>query len=222
MSGTQEPGSLRLVATLALTGLISGLVLVGVFLLTQPRILRNQAEALYAAVYRVLPGTTEIRTFVVREGRLVTYESPDGNLPDEQAVYAGYREDGSPVGYAVPAEGAGFQDTIKLIYGYDPSRRVIVGMQVLDSRETPGLGDKIITDDAFLANFEALAIEPSIVAVKHGKKVNPNEVDSITGATISSEAVVKILNESSKQWAPLLSPQDDTTEVSRHVPRAKP
>jgi len=126
------------------------------------------------------------------------------------------------VGYAVPGAGAGFQDTIKLIYGYDPSRRVIVGMQVLDSRETPGLGDKIITDDEFLANFEALAIEPSMVAVKKGKKVNPNEVDSITGATISSEAVVKILNESSRQWAPMLTPQDETSEVSRHVPREEP
>lgn len=222
MSSAKEPGSFRLVATLTLTGLMSGLILVGVYLVTQPRILRNQAEALYAAIYTVLPGTQEIRTFVVREERLVAYESPDGKLPDEQAVYAGHREDGSLVGYAVPAEGGGFQDTIKLIYGYDPSRRVIVGMQVLDSRETPGLGDKIITDDEFLANFEALAIEPSMVTVKKGKKVNPNEVDSITGATISSEAVVKILNESSQQWAPMLSPQDETSEVSRHVPRAKP
>ena len=222
MAGVKQPGGFRLVATLTLTGLMSGLVLVGVYLVTQPRILRNQAEALYAAIYRVLPGTQEIRTFVVRDGRLVTYESPDGNLPDEQAVYAGYREEGSLVGYAVPGEGAGFQDTIKLIYGYDPSRRVIVGIQVLDSRETPGLGDKIITDDEFLANFEALAIEPAIVSVKKGKKTQPNEVDSITGATISSEAVVKILNESSQQWAPMLSPQEETSEVSRNVPRAEP
>ena len=95
-------------------------------------------------------------------------------------------------------------------------------MQVLDSRETPGLGDKIITDDEFLANFEALAIEPSIVAVKKGKKTHPNEVDSITGATISSEAVVKILNESSQQWAPMLSPQEETSEVSRNVSREEP
>jgi len=222
VAGVKQPGGFRLVATLTLTGLMSGLVLVGVYLVTQPRILRNQAEALYAAIYRVLPGTQEIRTFVVRDGRLVTYESPDGNLPDEQAVYAGYREEGSLVGYAVPGEGAGFQDTIKLIYGYDPSRRVIVGIQVLDSRETPGLGDKIITDDEFLANFEALAIEPAIVSVKKGKKTQPNEVDSITGATISSEAVVKILNESSQQWAPMLSPQEETSEVSRNVPRAEP
>jgi electron transport complex protein RnfG len=103
VAGEKQPGSFRLVATLALTGLMSGLVLVGIYLITQPRILRNQAEALYAAIYRVLPGTKEIRTFVVREGQLVSYESSAGNLPDEQAVYPGHREVGSLVGYAVPA-----------------------------------------------------------------------------------------------------------------------
>jgi electron transport complex protein RnfG len=218
----REPGSFRLVATLALTGLISGLVLVGVYLLTQPRILRNQAEALNAAIFLVLPGTVEIKTYVVRENELVFFEAPEGRLPTEQAVFAGHREDGSLVGYAVPADGPGFMDTIKLIYGYDPSRRAIVGMQVLDSRETPGLGDKIITDPGFHRNFEALAIEPEIVAVKKGAKEQPNEVDCITGATISSEAVVGILNKSSHQWAPLLVSPEETSEVSQHVAPRQP
>ena len=149
----------------------------------------------------MLPGTQEIRTFVVRDGRLVAVrEHPTATLPDEQARLRRPRaRTGRWSATPIPGEGAGFQDTITLIYGYDPSRRVIVGMQVLDSRETPGLGDKIITDDEFLANFEALAVEPSIVAVKKGKKAEPNEVDCITGATISSEAVVTILNQSSQQ-----------------------
>ena len=61
----QEPTSFRLVATLALTGLLSGLVLVGIYLVTQPMILRNQAEAMTRAIFRVLPGTSEISTFVI-------------------------------------------------------------------------------------------------------------------------------------------------------------
>ena len=219
---THEPSSARLIVTLGLCGLISGVVLVGVFLLTEPRIQRNRAEALQAAILRVLPGAERSDAWVLRGDVLQPYAGESGTIPDEPAVFAGYDAAGSLVGYAVPADGPGFMDTIKLIYGYDPSRRVIVGMQVLDSRETPGLGDKIITDDEFLANFEALAIEPSMVTVKKGKKVNPNEVDSITGATISSEAVVKILNESSQQWAPMLSQQEETSEVSRNVPRAEP
>jgi len=187
-----------------------------VFLGTQPRILQNQAHALYAAIFRVLPGTTEVRIHVLRDGRLAPFEAPPGTLPAEPAAYAGHAADGSLVGWAVPGEGPGFMDTIKLIYGYDPSRRVIVGLEVLDSRETPGLGDKIITDPAFRANFAALSIDPRIVPVKSGKKQGHNEVDCITGATISSEAVVGILNESSIRWAPLLAPAEPTSEVTRH------
>jgi electron transport complex protein RnfG len=220
VAGTREDGPLRLVATLALTGLASGLILVGVFLETRPRILRNRAEALYAAIHRVLPGTTTIRIHVEREGRLVPFESAEGGaLPAEPAAYAGLAADGGLVGWAVPAAGPGFMDTIRLIYGYDPSRRVIVGLEVLDSKETPGLGDKIITDAQFRSNFESLAIDPGIVPVKHGKKTESNEVDCITGATISSEAVARILDESSRRWAPLLEAGPSTGEISRHEPR---
>ena len=63
---------------------------------------------------------------------------------------------------------------------------------------------QIIFDTDFLANFAALDVSPEIVAVKKGAKTEPNQVDCITGATISSEAVVKILNKSSRRWLPLL------------------
>ena len=104
------------------------------------------------------------------------------------------------LGYAIPAEGAGFQDTIKLIYGYDAAAQRIVGMEVLESRETPGLGDKIIKDKTFLANFDALAVSQDIVLVKRGEKTKPYEVEGITGATISSKAVVAILNANMRRW----------------------
>lgn len=211
----KEPGAARLVLTLVVAGALSGLVLVGVFLGTEPRILRNQYEALQAAVFRVLPGTTSSALLVVRGGRLERYEGPEGVLPKEPVVVAGYDAEGRFVGYAVPGTGPGFMDAIGLLYGFDPARRTIVGMEVLESRETPGLGDKIITDDAFLANFAALAVDPEIVAVKRGTKSAPNEVDSITGATISSEAVVKILNESRKRWDSLLVPAGETASKER-------
>ncbi|MEW8061985.1 MAG: FMN-binding protein, partial [Candidatus Thiodiazotropha sp.] len=84
--------------------------------------------------------------------------------------------------------------------------------------ETPGLGDKIITDANFVANFEALdarlsgdgqALENEIVTVKHGSKQNPWEIDAISGATISSKAVGKALNQSAKRLLPDLVPQLD-------------
>jgi electron transport complex protein RnfG len=217
-----EPGPVRLVASLAIAGLLSGLVLVGVYLSTEPRIARNRAEALRRAVFQVLPGTATIETWVLDDaGAPAPYAGDGDRLPDGEAIYAGLRDDGSLVGLAVPAEGSGFMDTIRLIYGFDPSRRVIVGMAVLDSRETPGLGDKIIYDPAFLANFEALAVSPTIVAVKDGREA-PNEVDCITGATISSEAVVSILNQSTARWIPRIEALLETREVETVVRRRDP
>ena len=76
----------------------------------------------------------------------------------------------------------------------------MVGMEVLESRETPGLGDKIYKDLVFVGAFADLPIEPIIEVVKKGRKVSDNQVDAITGATISSRAVVSIINESNSSW----------------------
>ena len=157
-----------MMVTLGIAGMFSGLAIVGIFLVTQPMIERNRAEALEAAIYRVLEGARSRVAFVIREGKLARFESPDGSLPKEEAVYAGYDEAGALLGFAVPAEGPGFQDTIKLLYGYNLEKQRVVGMEVLESRETPGLGDKIIKDAEFVGNFRDLAVEPDIVAVKGG------------------------------------------------------
>ena len=74
-------------------------------------------------------------------------------------------------------------------------------MRVIESNEPPGLGDKISKDPAFARNFDEIAVEPTIVAVKTGAKRLPHEVDAITGATISSKAVVRILNGSFAEWS---------------------
>jgi electron transport complex protein RnfG len=195
------------VATLAVAGLCSGLILVAVYLTTLPRIQRNKAEALEAAILRVLPGTRDIATLIPGDTALEESPARPGEL-ESDVVYAGRSQSGKLVGYAVPAQGPGFMDTIKLLYGFDPAHRKVIGMEVLDSRETPGLGDKIIFDPDFLANFQALEVEPEIVPVKKGQKTAANEVDCITGATISSESVVGILNQSSRRWLPLLTGEE--------------
>jgi len=205
VNDVKEPSSVRLAGTLAMAGLLSGLILVGAYLLTLPRIQRNQAEAMQAAIYKVLPGTKVIEAFALKGDTLTPFEGPPGAPTKERLVYLGKDEQGKAIGYAVPAEGAGFQDTIKLIYGYDPSRSAIIGMEVLESRETPGLGDKIIFDEHFKKNFVELKVQPKIELVKKGEKTAPNQVDAITGATISSRAVVSILSQSTVEWAPRLS-----------------
>lgn len=208
------PETPRLVLTLAAAGLFSGLAIVGAYRLTLPTIQANQAEALRRAVFQVLPGAERMERLVWQmeneTGRLVPASGTTGSEP---SVYAGYTADGRFVGYAVPASGAGFQDTIRLLYGYDPERDRIVGMEVLESRETPGLGDRIYKDEAFVGRFRDLAVQPRVELVKEAPTA-PHQVDAITGATISSKAVVDIVNSGNQEWLARLeaSPVPPLTE----------
>ena len=194
---------MRLVLTLAIAGLISGIAIIGIYESTLPTITANKARELREAVFKVLPGVSQMQALVYRDGELVAVEEPD---KDEPVIYGGYDEAHEFVGYAMPAAGPGFQDTIAILYGYKPGEKQVVGMEVLESRETPGLGDKIYKDAVWVGGFSALSVEPEIVAVKKGTKSNPNEIDAITGATISSKAVVRIINEAHTAWAGKLPP----------------
>ncbi len=200
-SKSADPGSARLVATLAFAGLLSGLIIVTAFEATLPTITAYKAKMLREAVFKVLPGTVSLKPIAHRDGKLIVVEKVE---KDEEAIFGGYDTQGQLVGYAIPSAGPGFQDTIRLLYGYLPEQRKVVGMEILESRETPGLGDKIYKDLAFVANFHDLPIDPEIVAVKKGKKTKPNQVDAITGATISSKAVVRIINQGNERWLPRL------------------
>lgn len=210
------PQSVALAGTLTLAGLLSGLVIVGVHRWTEPMIRENKARALREAVFEVLPGAGSMQRWEWSGGGLAP-AAGDGAAGEgpEASVYAGFGEAGELVGWAIPAAGAGYQDTIRLLYGYDPERREIVGMRVLESRETPGLGDRIIKDRDFVAEFEGLAVEPPIEAVKEGGDA-PNQVDSITGATISAEAVVEIINAGNDVWL------DRLPEGAPPAPRPQP
>jgi electron transport complex protein RnfG len=197
--GKQGPvSSMRLVLTLAIAGLLSGIAIIGIYESTLPTITANKARELREAVFKVLPGVEQMQALVYRDGQLVAVEAPE---KDEPVVYGGYDQAGEFAGYAIPAQGPGFQDTIALIYGYKPDDKMVVGMEVLESRETPGLGDKIYKDADFVGAFRALSVEPTITAVKKGTSSMPNEVDAITGATISSKAVVRIINEAHAAWS---------------------
>jgi Na+-translocating ferredoxin:NAD+ oxidoreductase subunit G len=217
MSG--EASSARMIGTLTVAGLASGLLLVGVYEVTLPIIEANKAAALERAVFEVLPGTAAMQPLVLRDGTLAL---ADGSEEEPPSVFFGRDEAGAPTGYAIRWQGTGFQDVISLIYGYDPARGLVVGMEILTSKETPGLGDKIFKDTAFVANFDALSVTPEIVPVPNGTKGADNEVDCITGATISSKAVVKIINAGNDQWLGLLPEGDPWGEAADAVPEQVP
>jgi len=191
---------LRLVATLAIAGSVAGLALVSVFEATLPRIQAHKQAALERAIGEVLHAPARFETLYERDGGLSP--EPPAGVKDPERVYLGFGEDGRPVGFAIVAADPGFQDTIRLIFGYDAGKKTLLGMRVLESKETPGLGDKIEKDDKFVKQFDGAGAPP--VGVRAGTKSKPEEIDMITGATISSKAVLKLIDGAIDQWKPLL------------------
>lgn len=195
--------SLKLVLTLGIAGALAGLLLVTVHEWTQPRILAHREAVLRDAVLEVLGDPAAIETLHLVDGRLVR-EAPEqtGASPPER-VFRGADAAGGTVGYAIVAGEPGFQDVVRVIFGYDPATGRVLGMRVLESKETPGLGDKIEKDREWVALFDG-ATAP-LHSVKPGRGTGaPGEIDTITGATISSSAVVRIIQNAIDRTAPLL------------------
>jgi len=197
-----------------LLGIVSagcGLVIVLAYAATASAIERNLAQITREAVSAILPEADRQVIYAVEPtGELTEASGSEGPLPK---LYAGYDGAGHLVGVVCEASGRGYADIIRALYAYSPEKECITGFKVLDLKETPGLGDKIARDRDFLANFESLdaRLAPSaeglahpIEAVKHGAKSEDWQIDGISGATISSKAVARLLNESVTRMAPVI------------------
>lgn len=204
-------GQFHMLKAMVGIGILSALMISFTYEGTFNRIKKNKAVALERAIFKVLPGITNTKSFV----RTADYSFLP--LQDEGAgaeiIYAGYNEHNELSGIAIQASGVGFADVIRILYGYDLERQEIVGYYVLESKETPGLGDKIEKDPDFLLNFQGLdvsltpdlsALENPVIPVKKGSKINAWEIDGITGATISSKTIGNILGKSTGEWIPLI------------------
>lgn len=219
------PPAWPMVRALVGVGLICAVLIVLVYQYTRPIIAANQLEARQAAVFQVLPGAVSSTTYRYVDGEGFTPVADDAIGDD--LVFAGFDRQGRLVGVAVEAVGMGYQDAVRVLYGYAPDRQAIVGMQVLDSRETPGLGDRANTDPDFLANFAALdvtltedgqRIAHPIEAVKHGEKTEPWQIDCITGATITSTAIADMIRESTAAWVPRIAGSLDAFQPREVTP----
>ena len=199
-----------MIRTLGLVSAISGLLIVAAYQATLPVIKANKARALRQAIFEVVPGARTVVTFQLQDDGTV---QPVGDEGDRNtSIYAGYGEDKRLLGVAIEGQGQGYQDVIRVLYGYDPHREVIIGFKVLESKETPGLGDKIGKDAGFLGQFKNLyaklaqggqALEHAFELLRSaGGSRQPWHIHAITGATVSSRAVNALLNESTARMLP--------------------
>ena len=210
--------TLPMLRTLGLVAALSGFLVVLAHHLSLPLIEENKRIAIERALFKVIPGAVTRRDFQLTAAGI----EPLGDAPPQgMHLYAGYDAQGQLAGVALEAVAQGYQDVIRILYSYDPGCECIRGIQVLKMAETPGIGDKIAKDPAFLQNFEALdarvdaaggGLAHAIVSVKSGSKTEPWQIDAISGATISSKAVARMLNDSAQQAAPTIMRQLDALE----------
>jgi electron transport complex protein RnfG len=206
------PGG-KMITTMVLVSTICGVLIVGAFESTQAPIAENKRITLERAVFKVLPGAAKVNEYVATPAGVqpLTGAMPEGGVK----FYVAYDQAGALKGIAAEASGKGYADSVRVLYGYDVKCQCIIGIGVVSMRETPGIGDKILTDAAFLKNFEALdvsvnaemtALANAVKTVKHGTKTNPWQIDAIAGATVTSKAVGRGINESAQKLMPLLVP----------------
>lgn len=189
-------------------GLVCAFIIVSVFEVTLPVIKQNKLELLQKALFQIFPAAKDFQRYQYQ---------PDGSFMrinedlEDNVIYVLYGADRKLLGTVIRAKGMGYQDLIEMLYGYQPEQQIIRGYQILASRETPGLGTRIETDKTFQKNFSRLDVSLSasgtelnnqIEVVKPGSKTQAWQIDTITGATISSRAVGNMVADSAAQWIP--------------------
>ena len=118
--------------------------------------------------------------------------------PDGRNVYRQTTPGKQAVGFDFG--GMGFWDRIDGVLVLTPDLRTVLNLQFLDQKETPGLGARI-EEKWFTDQFKGLAVDwndPAGNLLVVGNSPNPdakNRVDAITGATQTSMALGRFLNE---------------------------
>ena len=154
------------VVFLAIIVIVSVVLLIGVNSLTSDIVESRRVEEITGILENIFP------------------EMSDYELDDE--VYIIY-EDGEKAGYAFMASGSGYGGNIDILVGLD-SGFGIKGVSILSQTETPGVGNRI-TESSFTDQFKGLSASDIALKSEGGK------IDAITGATISSRAVVDAVKE---------------------------
>jgi len=193
--------SWRLIVTLAAGGALAGLLIVVSYIWTLPKITAHRAAVLQGAISQVLRDPDHADTLFLVGGSLTTQAPPaNGAAP---RIYRGVNATGATTGYAIVASEFGFADQIQVMFGIDVATGELLGLRYLSEKETPGLGDKI-EKPPFAPQFPGSVVPLRGVKNATDKGSDRSAIVMITGATISSRAVIREINNAVARWKPLI------------------
>lgn len=153
--------AIRYAFILGLICFFSSSVLAIVNSITEPQIRLQKEKEESSAFSEVMPESLDFRP----------------HYQDEKVIYyAAYDPNNKLNGFILKAKTKGYAADIEMVVGLD-LKLEIAGIKILSQNETPGLGNRI-AESSFLGQFQGKAVDTF------------NEVQAITGATISSSAVI--------------------------------
>ncbi len=158
------------------------LALAGTNELTKDKIIAQATLEQEQAMLKVFPAAASFTD--------ISSSSISSKTPKIKSVNSALDSSNNQIGLVVVSTFKGYSGEITIIVGISNDRKV-TGIQVLSDNETPGLGKKVaenIFTQRFINKDAGL-----LFSVKKSDK-NVNVVDAITGATISSNAMVQATN----------------------------
>jgi len=165
-----------------------GLLIAATNAALSPRIEQNKVDKLNRLAGALLP---QAEHFVPLDTE-IEIKSLRGEKENVK-VYRAETKTGECVGWSFNAAGMGFADKIEMVVAVDRDFQKLTGFNVLSSNETPGFGDKI-KSSYYRDQFAGVPAEQLRLVKTGNPAVIDAEIVSITGATVSSQAVVNILN----------------------------
>ena len=167
--------AIRMTLVLTLVCIVSAVSLSISYEQLIPMIEDNQAKELKLALNGVLPQADSFEEV----SDVGTYVKQDDKVTIERLFKAVDSKDNT-VGYAFIAVIGGYQGYIHMLVGVEPKDDdyAIKSIKIMQHQETPGLGARI-AEQGFLNQFFG-----------KGKEAKADDYDAITGATVSSAAVI--------------------------------
>ncbi|MBN2136720.1 MAG: FMN-binding protein [Sedimentisphaerales bacterium] len=173
---------------LIVASFVFGLLLAATNYALEPVIRQNRTDKLNRLAKGLLPAAEHF----VDIGSEVEIESGRGQS-EQITVYRAVANNDKCVGWSFNIGGSGFADRIDLVVAVDAAFEKFAGYDVLASNETPGFGDKI-KNDYYRGQFKGAPVgRLKVLTTGNAEKID-SEIIAISGATISSEAVVAIMN----------------------------
>lgn len=175
--------NLKLGFTLLIITAIAGFLLGGAYSITKEPIAKQALKEKNEAMKLILPAADDFKVMEDAKVDGIVKEVNKGMTGDK---VAGYAIKVAPKGYAGP---------IEMMVGISNDGK-ITGIKILAHGETPGLGANAPSEN-FSGQYKNKPISPELAVVK-GTASKENEIQAITGATITSRAVTSGVNEAVK------------------------